>query len=99
MQLQELNNRFTAVPIDALLPSWWAEFLEAPGLSPEEVALAITFGGPHWHALLHWWGRCRHVRSPISAQALMQQEGMTPGPELGERLAQMRLNILDKTYK
>ena len=96
VQLQELQNRLKAVPTDALVPSWWAEFLEAPGLSPEAVALAISLGGPHWHSLLRWWGRWRHVRSPVSAEALMQEEGLRPGPELGARLKALRLAALDQ---
>ena len=96
VQLQELKNRLNAVPTDARLPSWWAEFLEAPGLSPEAVALAISLGGPHWHSLLRWWGRWRHVRSPISAAVLMQEEGLRPGPELGARLKALRLAALDQ---
>ena len=96
VQLQELKNRLNAVPTDALLPSWWSEFLEAPGLSPEAVALAISFGGRHWQPLLRWWGRWRHVRSPIPAQALMDVEGLRPGPALGQRLKALRFAALDQ---
>ena len=96
VQLQDLKNRLNAVPTDALLPSWWAEFLEAPGLGPEAVALAISLGGPHWSSLLRWWGRWRHVRSPISAAALMQEEGLRPGPEVGSRLKALRFAALDQ---
>ena len=96
VQLQALKNRLNAVPTDVLLPSWWAEFLEAPGLGPEAVALAISLGGPHWHSLLRWWGRWRHLRSPISAASLMQEEGLRPGPELGARLKASRLAALDQ---
>lgn len=96
VKLQELKNRLNLVPTEALLPSWWAEFLEGPGLGPEAVALAITLGGPHWHSLLRWWSRWRHVRSPISAAVLMQEEGLRPGPELGARLKALRLAELDQ---
>ena len=96
VQLHDLKNRLNAVPTDALLPSWWAEFLEVPGLSPEVVALAISLGGSHWHSLLRWWARWRHVRSPISAVVLMQEEGLRPGPELGARLKALRLAALDQ---
>ena len=96
VQLQELKNRLNAVPTDTLLPSWWAEFLEAPGLSPEGVALHITLGGPYWHSLLRWWGRWRHVRSPISANDLIEKEGLKPGPELGFRIRMLRNQAMDE---
>ncbi|WP_415399130.1 CCA tRNA nucleotidyltransferase [Synechococcus sp. W4D4] len=96
VQLQDLKNRLNAVPTDARLPSWWAEFLEAPGLSSEAVALAISLRGPHWHSLLRWWGRWRHVRSPIAAQVLMKEEGLRTGKDLGSRLNELRKNEIDR---
>jgi poly(A) polymerase len=96
VQFLELVSRLKAVPLEAQLPSWWAEFLEAPGVSPEAVALAITSGGPHWHSLLRWWGRWRNVRAPISAQILMQEEGLRPGKALGLRLSRLRKDEIDR---
>ena len=96
VQLLELQARLGEVPINKQLPSWWTELLEAPGLSPEAVALAISLGGPHWHSMLRWWGRWQHVRSPISVAVLMQEEGLRPGPELGARLKALRLAALDQ---
>jgi len=98
VQLQELKNRLNAVPTDALLPSWWAEFLEAPGLSAEAIALCITLGGPHWRALLRWLTQWRHVSSPISARQVMDEEGLSPGPELGMHLKRLRYQALDCLY-
>ena len=99
LQLLELQTRLKAVPSKAQPPSWWTEFLEVPGLSPETVALGIVLGGPHWHPMLHWWGSWRHVRSPVSPEALIQLEGLKPGRNLGRRLQQLRLLYLDQTIK
>ena len=96
VQLLALQSRLNAVLDQSQPPSWWAEFLESPGLSPEAVALQITLGGLHWRALLRWWGRWRHVRSPIPAQALIQEEGLRPGPALGQRLKALRVEALDQ---
>ena len=92
----ELQARFDAAPGDQKPPSWWADFLEAPGVSPEAVGLAITLGGPQWHSMLRWFCRWRHVRSPISAQVLMESEGLRPGPALGSRLRDLRLRTLNQ---
>ena len=96
VQLLALQSRLHAGLDQAQPPSWWAEFLESPGLSPEAVALQISLGGPYWRPLLRWWGRWRHVRSPIPAQALIQQEGLRPGPALGRRLKALRFEALDQ---
>lgn len=96
VQLLELQSRLNAGLDQPQPPSWWAEFLEAPGLSPEAVALQITLGGLHWQPLLRWWRRWRHVRSPIPAQALIQEEGLRPGPALGQRLKALRFDALDQ---
>ena len=96
VQLLALQSRLHAGLYQAQPPSWWAEFLESPGLSPEAVALQITLAGPHWRPLLRWWGRWRHVRSPIPAQALIQEEGLRPGPALGKRLKALRFEALDQ---
>ena len=96
VQLLALQSRLHAGLDQAQPPSWWAEFLESPGLSPEAVALQISLGGPYWRPLLRWWGRWRHVRSPIPAQALIQEEGLRPGPALGQRLKALRFEALDQ---
>ena len=95
VQLLELKTRLKAVPPEAQLASWWAEFLESSGLRPEAVALCITLGGPYWHPLLRWWGRWRHVRSPVSAQTLITQYKVIPGPGLGRVLKAIRYQYLD----
>ena len=77
------------------LPSGWCELLEAPGLSPQAVALVIACGRTNWKPLLRWLLRWRHVRSPISAAQLMCREQLAPGPELGQRLRQLRFGVLD----
>jgi poly(A) polymerase len=77
-------------------PSAWCALLEAPGLSPEAVALALAAGSGYRRPLLHWWARWRQVPAPISAAALMAREGLKPGPALGERLRQLRAERLDQ---
>lgn len=94
-QSLDLRARLDAVHHQPQPPSWWAEFLESPGISPNAVALQISMGGPCWRPLLRWWGRWRFVRSPISARSLIDEEGVLPGPELGYRLKALRFNALD----
>jgi poly(A) polymerase len=94
-QFLELRQRLSEATPDS--PSAWCALLEAPGLSPEAVALALASGiGPRG-PLLHWWVRWRHVPAPLSAAELMAQEGLNPGPGLGERLRQLRAERLDQS--
>jgi poly(A) polymerase len=93
-QLQELRRRLAAVPAIRQPPSWWCDWLEAPGLSPEAVALALAAGiGPR-RPLLRWWLRWRHLQAGFTAAELMQRENLRPGPALGERLRQLRAERL-----
>ena len=75
-------------------PSRWCALLESPGVGAEAVALVAAAGGPWRRPLLRWWLRWRHVRSPRTAASLIEA-GMTPGPQLGERLRQLRAERLD----
>lgn len=93
-QMLELEQRLQGQPAEQP-PSAWCQFLEAPGLSPEAVALLVACGTPDGKPLLRWWLRWRHVRSPLTAAELMSEEGLRPGPELGERLRQLRFTALD----
>lgn len=78
-------------------PSQWCSFLETPGLSPDAVALALAAGSARFRRpLLRWLLRWRHVKAPISAEALIAS-GVRPGPELGQRLKQERAVLLDQT--
>ena len=95
-QLASLQQRLTAVTEQPQPPSWWCELLEAPGLSADAVALAVAMAVPQWRCSLRWWLRWRHLRSPISAVDLIQREGLKPGPELGQRLNQLRMIALDQ---
>lgn len=75
-------------------PSRWCAFLEAPGLSPEAVALAVASGlGPR-RPLLRWLLRWRHCRSSQTAEQLIAA-GMPRGPALGRRLQELRAAALD----
>lgn len=75
-------------------PSRWCALLETPGVSAEAVALVVAAGGPWRRPLLRWWLRWRHLRSPRTAASLIEA-GMAPGPQLGERLRQLRAERLD----
>jgi len=72
--------------------------LEAPGLSPEAVALELATGLPHRslprRPLLRWWLRWRLLKAPVTAAELMAAEGLRPGAALGERLRQLRAERL-----
>lgn len=95
-QLLVLRRRLTELSPAPGHPSAWCALLEAPGLSPEAVALALAAGiGPR-RPLLRWWARWRRVPAPLSAAELMAREGLTPGPGLGQRLRQLRAERLDQ---
>jgi len=94
-QLQRLKQRLAGGPV-VLSPSGWCRLLEGPCFSPEAVALAIAAGAGPRRPLLYWWFRWRHVEAPLTAQQLMQREQLTPGPQLGLRLQQLRAECLDQ---
>ncbi|KMM16912.1 tRNA nucleotidyltransferase [Synechococcus sp. GFB01] len=88
-QWLELRRRLTeagSLPADAAL---WCALLEAPGLSPEAVALALAAGGLRRRPLLRWLLHWRHVRAPLSARQLIAA-GWRPGPALGAELRRLR---------
>jgi poly(A) polymerase len=94
-----LRDRLEAVRCEEDLRSWppsrWCAFLEAPGSSPEAVALTLAAGGGPRRPLLRWWARWRHLRSGTSAESLIAA-GQPPGPGLGQRLRQLRAERLDR---
>ena len=71
----------------------WTQRLEQQRWSPEAVALAVLDNTSFRRPLLRWWGRWRHVTSPVSARELMA-EGMRPGPALGAALRREREQML-----
>ena len=71
----------------------WTQRLEQQRWSPEAVALAVLDNTSFRRPLLRWWGRWRHVTSPVSARELMAQ-GMRPGPALGAALRREREQVL-----
>ena len=71
----------------------WTQRLEQQRWSPEAVALAVLDNTSFRRPLLRWWGRWRHVTSPVSARELMA-EGMRPGPALGAALRREREQVL-----
>lgn len=75
-------------------PAVWSDRLESKPWRPEVVALAISSGVPCWKPLLRWWGRWRHLKSPISSLELIEQ-GWIPGPKLGAELRRVRLQSLE----
>jgi len=100
-RLLEQGERLTArlacldgAGAEAWSPSRWCELLEAPGISPEAVALRLAAGQRPRRPLLRWWLRWRHVRPALGAQELLDQ-GWAPGPALGRRLRELRRQQLD----
>ena len=93
---QFIELRLLLAEASPSLPSAWCALLETPGLAPQAVALAIASGVAPRRPLLHWYYRWRHLKSPLSAEQLIQQELLRPGPQLGERLRQLRAERLDE---
>lgn len=79
----------------AVTPWSWCQRLEAPGGSPEAVALALASGWGPRRPLLRWLLRWRHLGPERSARDLMA-EGVPKGPELGERLRRSRRERLER---
>ena len=76
-----------------LLPEHWCALLEASGCSPEAVALALACGNGPRRPLLRWLLRWRQVKAELTAADLLAA-GMRQGPELGQRLRQLRAERL-----
>lgn len=91
-----LRRRLAHLPQLPEAPSQWTALLEAEGCTSEAVVLCLVTGWGPRRPLLRWWCRWRHVRSPLSARQLMEQEGLSAGPQLGERLRQLRALALDQ---
>jgi poly(A) polymerase len=84
----------TNAAVRSLSPSRWCALLEAPGSSPEAVALALAAAAGPRRPLLRWWLRWRHLRGAASAADLIAA-GLQPGPALGERLRELRAERLE----
>ena len=78
-------------------PSQWCALLEAPGVSPEAVALAVAADPAHRRPLLRWLFGWRHVKAPVTPAVLIAA-GVRPGPELGQRLQRERAAVLDADW-
>jgi poly(A) polymerase len=76
-----------------LLPEHWCALLEASGCSPEAVALALACGDGPRRPLLRWLLRWRQVEAELTAADLLAA-GMRQGPELGQRLRELRAERL-----
>jgi poly(A) polymerase len=76
-----------------LVPEYWCALLEASGCSPEAVALALACGNGPRRPLLRWLLRWRQVKAELTAADLLAA-GMRQGPELGQRLRQLRAERL-----
>ncbi len=90
---QWLNDEVSRMDWSSWDAQGWTQHLEQRRWSPEVVALAVLDNTSFRRPLLRWWGRWRHVTSPVSARALIAQ-GMRPGPELGEALRRRRDEVL-----
>ena len=76
-----------------VLPEHWCALLEASGCSPEAVALALACSSGPRRPLLRWLLRWRQVKAELTAADLLAA-GMRQGPELGQRLRQLRAERL-----
>jgi poly(A) polymerase len=98
-QFLELQRRLACRALNegavARTPWQWCQLLEAPGLSPEAVALALACGVGPRRPLLRWWLRWRDLGPACSAQELMDA-GVPKGPELGEQLRCSRKTRLEQ---
>ena len=74
-------------------PEHWCALLEASGCSPEAVALALACSSGPRRPLLRWLLRWRQVKAELTAADLLAA-GMRQGPELGQRLRQLRAERL-----
>ena len=99
LQLLEQPPGLPHDPVDAAptTAAQWSLWLEAAGSSSEAVALELACGDllPR-RPLLRWWLRWRHLKAPLSAAQLIEAEGLRPGPVLGERLRQLRVQCLER---
>ncbi len=88
-----IANRSEAT-LDRLSPSDWCKLLEQGSWDPSSIALTICISAPKWKYLLRWWGRWRHIKSPISAKELIQ-DGWMEGPEIGAELMRLRMEMIN----
>ena len=72
----------------------WCDWLEAPGLRVEAVALTIVAGNPAPPQLSHWLFRWRFVQPSVSASDLICM-GWEPGANLGKELKKQRMLNLE----
>ncbi len=79
-------------------PIDWCKILEKPFWNKDAIALAICVGIPSWRYLLKWYLNWRHIKSPISAKDLLQK-GWEQGPDLGEKLTQLRYSEIKRLTK
>ena len=84
-----LDDEVSELPWDGWGALDWTRRLEQKRWAPEVVALAVLDNNAFRRPLLRWWGRWRHVRSPVSARELMAQ-GVSAGPALGDALRRLR---------
>lgn len=84
-----------AVERAASTPWSWCQLLEPPALPPAAVALALACGAGPRRPLLRWLLRWRHLGPECSAQDLIAS-GVSPGPQLGERLRRSRRARLER---
>ncbi|MBD2422220.1 CCA tRNA nucleotidyltransferase [Cyanobium sp. FACHB-13342] len=90
----ELRRRIGEQPqVCNLTVEQWCALLEAPGCGVEAVALALACDTGPRRPLLRWWLRWRHLKSEQAAADLLAS-GMGQGPELGQRLRDLRAERL-----
>ncbi|MEB3350769.1 MAG: CCA tRNA nucleotidyltransferase [Cyanobacteriota bacterium] len=90
--MAQLQQRLAAAPPVATAAAWTA-LLERPGPPPAAAALLLASGRGPRRPLLRWWLRWRHL-GPATGAAELMAAGLPAGPELGQRLRQLRAERL-----
>ena len=96
-QVADLRERLQALPPQAQQwpASAWTTLLEASAGAAEAVPILLICGEGPRRPLLRWWLRWRHQRAACTAAELMAQ-GVPSGPQLGQRLRELRLAAIDQ---
>ena len=78
-------------------PSKWCKEIENLNYHPDVIGLNISLSHPLSEFFLHWLKDWRKVKSPLSAQELLEN-GFREGPLLKKELERLRFEKLDSIY-
>jgi poly(A) polymerase len=92
-QFREQLSMLEPAHTQAWDPAAWSLWLERQPDAGHVVPLALVCGARPRRPLLAWWFRWRHLNAGITAADLLR-DGWTPGPAIGARLRQLRMERL-----